>query len=169
MRFFLLPILALLAMPAVAVDSVATRLAQAARFDYATKLATTLALEGHIPKANFECISAVPIDSYTLPIAVFIGSRLNADEIATALSFYESPVGGKYTQYGIVQFYKLKAIPTNLTIPDISKSEMQQIIAFSRTSAGVKLMTPDFPREMVLAAKSAENKELAACGYKGAP
>ncbi|WP_162125987.1 hypothetical protein [Pseudoxanthomonas wuyuanensis] len=168
MRFFLLPMLALLAMPAVATDSAASRLAQAARFDYATKLATTLALQGHIPKANFDCVAAIPLGTYTGPIAGFIGSKLNTDEIATALSFYESPVGGKYTQYGIVQFYKLKAIPEDLTVPDIDKNEMQQIVAFSRSSAGVKLMAPDFSRGMVLAAKSAEDKELVACGYKGA-
>lgn len=167
MRSVLFLLLATISSTSLAEDS-ASRLVQTARFDYVTKLGTELALKGHIPQANFDCVASIPLAIYTTSISAFLGSRLTSDEIAAALAFYESPAGAKYTQHGIVQFYKLKSIPTEMTSPSIGQDEMQQILSFSQTSAGAKMINRDFSREMALAAKAAEGQELRACGYKGA-
>ncbi|MFC3552503.1 hypothetical protein ACFOLC_15975 [Lysobacter cavernae] len=166
MRSVLFLLLAMISSASLAGE--ASRLVQTARSDYVTKLGTELALKGHIPQANFDCVASIPLTTYTSSISAFLGSKLKSEEIAVALAFYESPAGTKYTQHGIVQFYKLKSIPTEMTSPSIGESEMQQILAFSRTSAGAKMINRDFSREMALAAKAAEDKELRACGYKGA-
>ena len=161
-------LLAVWSQGALAADSPADRFVQAARFDYAAKLATTLAIEGKIPKESFDCVAAIPLSTYTTNIASFVNSRLSIEELATATSFYESSVGKKFTQHGIAQFYKVKSIPSAMENPTITDGEMQKIIAFSRTGAGSKLLNREFPRDMALATKSWEDKELKSCGLTGA-
>ena len=154
---------------ALAADPAAVRFVQAARFDYTTKLATTLALEGKIPKESLDCVAAIPLSTYTTNIASFVESRLGAEDLAAATSFYESSVGKKYTQYGIAQFHTLKGIPSDVESPVITDGDMQKIVAFSRTSAGSRLMNREFPRDMVLATKAWEDEALGACGVADAP
>ena len=73
-------------------------------------------------------------------MAAYLQSNLSTVELDAALSFYSTTLGTKFTQHGIVSFYRDYGFPNADPLPSFSEAEVHTILEFSKTSAGEKLM-----------------------------
>ena len=143
----LLAIQSCAALGAAAEDSVdrAVQLVNVVRFDLATLLGSQLAVRreaetGKLPREKSECFSAKSHGSLTPVVAKYLASHMSVAELETATKFYSTPTGYKFTQHGIVSFYRDYGFPTQDQLPTFSDMETRLILEFSKTSAGEKLM-----------------------------
>ena len=148
-------------------------LVKAARFDFAFLTGAQLALqrdaeEGKAPKDKSDCFSQQKPSELTEPMAAYLASQLTDQELKTALSFYLSPLGRKYTQYGIVSFYKNYRFETVDQLPAFSNQEMAEIAAFSKTAVGDKLFYKQLVRSSIKSEPLARvwTKLRRACGLQ---
>lgn len=125
--------------------SKAMELVRVAKFDQGAIIGAQMAVkraaeEGKTSPQESECFSQKSSAPLIGPIARYLESQLSFEELDAALRFYSSEVGKKYTQHGMVSFYKQKGIDTKEVPPSFSQSEMSVIEAFSKTGAGDKLI-----------------------------
>lgn len=139
-------IVAALAVMNVHADTkLAIDLVTVARFDYGLLFGSQLAIQrqaesGEISMQASRCYAGHPASSITEALAMDIATRMTDDELRVAIKFYEGEVGRKYTQHGIVSFYKHYRVITTEQLPQLSETEMAEVAAFSKTTAGNKLL-----------------------------
>jgi hypothetical protein len=147
----LLAVLSLLALPAAPQDtgdSKAVALARAMRSDVlavagARRAFLTGALDGRYGKVSPACVRKVRHEEFTLGSARVIDSVLSAQEIDTALAFYQSDAGVKYVE-GLIR--RLRASQgEDSTLPkvpgkeEISPGQMAAISDFASSDLGRKI------------------------------
>jgi hypothetical protein len=104
----------------------------------------TGALDERYGKTQASCVRKVPYTEFTAGSARVIESVLTAQEITTALAFFESDAGTKYVE-GLLR--RLRASQGEDTVlpkiagkEDIKPEQMAAIADFSRSELGRKLM-----------------------------
>jgi len=123
----------------------AARLVSAMRIDDVTLLGLRLGLQRGIrdgkgsPK-TLECVSKLERTTFAPVFAQAIAANLSAQEIASSTAFFESAPGRKYIDSGIYQLYDAVGFTSPDPEPKVSEADMQAVTAFSRTSAGDKLL-----------------------------
>ncbi len=91
-------------------------------------------------KAPYECLASQDYSRLTLPIANHLSSKLTENEIVTALRFYASSTGQKYTEYGLVGAHKDFGIGANESYPTFSDQDELVFDSFLKTGAAGKLI-----------------------------
>jgi len=132
----LLAIALLLGAPAASAQiqsPAAARLVSAMRIDDVTLLGKTS------PK-TLDCVSKLDRTTFAPVFAQAIAANMSAQEIASSTAFFESAPGRKYIDSGIYQLYDAVGFTSPDPEPSVSEADMQAVTAFSRTSAGDKLL-----------------------------
>lgn len=125
--------------------SLASELVEVARFDFVGIHVLRLTAErdfaaGKGSEDEVRCLRSKADDTFRSTLAAQIAQKMTPEELRTAITFYRSPVGSKYTEHGILLFHKNYGFPLPRPLPSIAASEMQEISVFSKTPAGHKLM-----------------------------
>lgn len=98
------------------------------------------ARENKLPEAKAQCISAMTRAAFMPTYAAIASEGFGTPEITAANSFLASPLGRKYMRQGLGQIYLGMGVQPPEPPQALSDAELQQIQAFSRTSAGRKLI-----------------------------
>ncbi|HYL19126.1 MAG TPA: hypothetical protein VEV20_10605 [Burkholderiales bacterium] len=144
----LLAIALLLGAPAASAQvqsNAAARLVSAMRIDDVTLLGLRLGLQrgirdGKTSPKTLDCVSKLDRSTFAPVFAQAIAANMSAQEIASATAFFESAPGRKYIDSGIYQLYDAVGFSSPDPEPSVSEADMQAVTAFSRTSAGDKLL-----------------------------
>ena len=122
----------------------ALRLVRAMEVDDSVLLGMQLEMErgfkaGKVSQAQLDCVHGVRSAVFTAPIAQALGKALTAEEIDTAITFFESTTGNKYSQLGLVHLYHAFGRPAPVPTPSFSAAEQAIVVRFAETSGGDKL------------------------------
>lgn len=96
--------------------------------------------QGKVPAAVNQCIQGL---TPTSMLDLYIGllkDNLTPEELQTAEAFFRTPTGEKYAEYGMLQAYTSTGQVPPKPLPTFSTSEAGELAAFTRTSAGTKLI-----------------------------
>lgn len=96
--------------------------------------------QGKVPAAVNQCIQNLTPASMLDLYVTLLKDNLTPDELQTAEAFFRTSTGEKYAEYGMMQAYKSTGQVAPNPLPTFSSSESEQLAAFSRTSAGTKLI-----------------------------
>jgi hypothetical protein len=113
--------------------------------DYSAVLGMQLSVkrgaeEGRVSGSTVDCVNKLDRTSFTPVLAQLVTRALSVREIAAATQFFESALGRKYVQHGIAQLYQAVGAVAPDPTPNFSDAELRSITAFSRSSAGDKIM-----------------------------
>jgi hypothetical protein len=122
----------------------ALRLVRAMEVDKSVLLGMQMTIEnafpaGKVSQAQLDCVHGVQSTVFTAPIAQTLEKALTAEEIATAMTFFESVTGKKYSQLGLVHLYHAFGRPAPVPTPPFSEAEQAIVRRFADTSGGDKL------------------------------
>ena len=98
------------------------------------------ARENKLPEAKAQCITAKTRAAFMPTFAAIASEGFGTPEITAANSFLASPLGRKYMRQGLGQIYLGMGVQPPEQPQALTDAELQQIQAFSRTSAGRKLI-----------------------------
>ena len=98
------------------------------------------ARENKLPQAKARCMAAKTRAAFMPTFAAIASEGFGTPEITEANSFLASPLGRKYLKQGQAQIYLGMGAKPPERPPALTDAELQQIQAFSRTSAGRKLI-----------------------------
>lgn len=96
--------------------------------------------QGKVPPSVNQCIQSLTPASMLDLYAGLLEDNLTPQELQTAEAFFRTPTGEKYAEYGMMQAYKSTGQVPPKPLPTFSSAESEQLAAFSRTSAGTKLI-----------------------------
>jgi hypothetical protein len=125
--------------------SAAARLVTAMRIDEVTLIGLRLGLQrgvrdGKASSQALDCVNKLDRTAFTSVFVQAISVNLSTQEATVAAAFFDSATGRKYIDSGIFQLHQAIGItPPNLE-PSVSDADLQAVAAFSRTSAGDKLL-----------------------------
>jgi hypothetical protein len=130
---------------AQAQSGAADRLVATMHLDDVTLLGLQLGLqrglrEGKVSAKTLECVNQLDGTTFAPVFVQAAAANLSAQEIASATAFFESAPGRKYIKSGIFQLYQAIGIAAPDPEPSFSDADSQAIAAFSRSSAGDKLL-----------------------------
>jgi len=115
------------------------------RVDDVTLLGLRLGLQrgihdGKTSPKTLECVSKLDRGTFSPVFAQAVDANLSAQEVASATAFFESGPGRKYIDSGIFQLYDAVGVTSPNPEPIVSERDREAVTAFSRTSAGDKLL-----------------------------
>lgn len=121
----------------------AAQLVEAMRIDEMTLLGLRIGLQRSVQEGSkaLDCVKKKLDRTIFAPVYVqVVAVNLTAQEMASSAAFFESAPGRKYIDSGIFQLYQATGIAAADPEAILSDIDLQAIIAFSRTSAGEKLL-----------------------------
>jgi hypothetical protein len=98
------------------------------------------ASEGSFPAEVAACVKALPHTTFNSVFDTVLSDRLSESERAAATAFFSSEAGRKYSKISIVQIYRSLDLEVPEPEPEFSTSEYTELTAFSRSTAGNKLI-----------------------------
>lgn len=96
--------------------------------------------EGKASASVVNCVRSLDDASFRKIFSVLLSQKLNAQEVDTTEIFFRSSAGKKYAKHGFLQVYTAAGQKPPEPLPSFSKQELSELEAFSRTSAGDKLI-----------------------------
>lgn len=98
------------------------------------------AKSGKITQKSLQCINSVNPNVYSSIFIKYLTQLLKPSEIASALDFYNSDVGKKFSEHQLAQAYQQLGVVYNRPVPKFTQQEARHINYFASTSAGKKLL-----------------------------
>lgn len=95
---------------------------------------------GEIPAAVSQCVQSLDDSTFDNVFNTALVENLSTLELQATNEFFGSPVGQKYAKQGLMQLYAQVGEQPPEPMPSFSDHEYKRLEAFSRTSAGSKLM-----------------------------
>jgi hypothetical protein len=87
-----------------------------------------------------DCIQSLDESSFNGVFLEILPQNLNVTELRAADAFFGTNVGDKYVKHGVMQLYASVGMQPPEPVPTFSDAEYKELQAFSRTSAGEKLL-----------------------------
>lgn len=124
------------------------------------------AQDGKAANSVYECVSLLTPSAFNSVYAPFFTEKFTPEEQIQTESFFKGTIGKKYSKHGLLQIYSATGSPLPEPLPTFSSEEMRGLEAFSKTTAGEKLLLKHVMQtpEVNVAVQSKIKELLSVCG-----
>lgn len=151
----------------------ATELVEAARFDYSALMSVQVAVQrelanGKVAADKADCVARAPSQPFTPALARYFASQMSPAELNTAIQFYSTALGRKYTAQAIHQAQRKFGMKPDTVEQRFSAPELKVVQTFAQSAGGRKLFEGNLERSAVLSPDSRAVAQgiLQACGLR---